>query len=575
MPERAVYTPHVPADVSLAAPRSTAATRTTVGLRRFAPILLGTILVLPSLVWAALDRSIWPWDPAWYGTVSLQLADTFGRNLHDWGALMTNAFGQKPPAIAWFGQLFVPLGDLFGQDESALLVSILICQAASLALVYAAAKRMAGETAGLVAALLFAAAPVFVSQSHEYFAEPIQTVTIAWLIYILASAASWRPALTLAQLPGVIALGLLAKLSTPAYMIAPLAATLLLAYRHRNDGDAQPPLGKDPQVVAGGVVSILAVLGTLSWYRVNLDQALDHARLAAADTGLYGTDRGFARQLPDWIERLRDVTFLPYVWLALAALAVVSLALAGRNGRRPSLWDPRVITVGACAASIVIVLVSFAMQPNEEARYLLGLVPFVAMLTALGISAARVRSLVATAVVILAAEFAVVTLQGFGHARQASLTSYPLKPLTRDVGFPHALERAVAETCRPDSAYQINMVGADYGWLNHNYLSMLAIEEHADEGLTCYYTALGYAENDPDVAWKRLLEFKSPYYISIDYGNAANPLPAAQQALVRPDDPFNKVNRAVYRRVLESGLYQLVPGSRRDGLVVLRSRPTS
>ena len=38
--------------------------------------------------------------------------------------------------------------------------------------------------------------------SHEYFVEPIQTVTIAWLLFILASAAAWRPALTLAQLPG-------------------------------------------------------------------------------------------------------------------------------------------------------------------------------------------------------------------------------------------------------------------------------------------------------------------------------------------------------------------------------------
>ncbi len=559
------------ADVSFAAPRSAAAARTAVGVRRFAPVLLATALVLPSLVWTALDRSIWPWDPSWYGSVSLELATTLGRDLHDWAALMTNAFGQKPPAIAWFGQLFVPLGNLFGQDEPALLVSVLVCQIATLALVYAAARRLAGEGAALVAALLVAAAPLFVSMSHEYFAEPIQTATIAWLLFILAAAASRRPALTLAQLPGVIALGLLAKLSTPVYMAAPVAASLLLAYRHRSDEGERAPLVRDRTVVASAIVSLLAVLGALSWYRINLDRALDHARHASADTGLYGTDRGFARQLPEWAERLRDVAFLPNVWVPLAALAAVSLTVAWRSGRRASLWDPRVVAVGACVVSTVLVLTSFATQPNQEMRYLLGIIPFVALTAALAISAARLRALVATAVVVLAAEFVVVTLQSFGHAREASWVSYPVKELTRDAAFAEALESAVAQTCGPDSSGRINMVGADYPWLNHNTLSMLALEEHADEGLTCYYTALGYAENDPELAWKRLLEFKSPYYIGIDYGNAANPLPADKQSLILSSDPFNAVNVAVYRRVRESGLFEPVPGSRRDGLVILRS----
>jgi len=566
----AVYTPRVAADVSTAAPRRAATARAAVSLVRFAPVLLGIVLVLPSLVWAALDRSIWPWDPAWYGSVSLELAATFERDLDAWGALMTNAFGQKPPAVAWFGQLFVPLGDLFGQDEPALLISVLVCLAATLALVYAAVRRLAGNRAALVATLLLAAAPVFVSMSHEYFAEPIQTVALAWLLYILASAASRRPALTLVQIPGVAALGMLAKLSSPVYMAVPIAAALVLAYRHRGDGGHRPPLRRDRAVVASGIVSLLAIVGAVSWYRVNLDRALDHARLSSADTGLYGTDLGFARQLPDWIERMRDVAFLPYFWLPLAALAVVSLALAWRNGARASPWDPRVVASVACLASIVLVLTSFATQPNQEMRYLLGLVPFLALAVALAISAARVRALVALAVAVLAIELVVVTLQGFGYARQASLTSYPVKELTRTAGFAQTLENTVADTCGPESAYRINMVGADYPWLNHNYLSLLAIEEHADEGLTCYYTALGYAEGDPEVAWKRLLEFKSPYYISIDYGNSTNALPLAFQAMIRPDDPFNQVNRAVFARVMASGLYKLVPGSRRDGLVILR-----
>lgn len=561
----------VAAEVSIAVPRSAAVTRTTVVLRRFAPVLLGTILVLPSLVWAALDRSIWPWDPAWYGTVSLELATKFGRDLHAWGALMENAFGQKPPLIAWFGQLFTPLGGLFGQDEPALLVSILVYQAATLGLVYAGVRRLAGDGGGLVAALLVAAAPLFVSTSHEYFVEPVQTVTIAWLLFVLASAATWRPAWTLAQLPAIVALGLLAKLSSPVYMAAPVLGCLLLAYRQRTAGD-RPPLRSDRVVWLSGAASVLAVLGAVFWYRVNLGRALDHARLASADTGLYGTDRGFARQMPEWVERLRDVAFLPNLWLVLAALAVGSLSLAWRRGVRPSIWSPPIVTAVACLTSVVLVLASFASQPNQEVRYLLGAIPLLAYAAALAIAAARTRALVTAAVAVLAVALVVSNLQGFGYARQDSLVSYPVKELTRGAGFAETLERAVADTCGPESATRINMVGADYPWLNHNTLSMLAVEEHADEGLMCYYTGLGYAENDPEIAWKRLLEFKSPYYISIDYGNSANPLPADKRALILPSDPFNAVNIAVYRRVRASGMYEVVRGSRRDGLVVLRAQ---
>ena len=42
---------------------------------------------------------------------------------------------------------------LFGQDEPALLVSVLVCQAATLALVFAAVRRLAGDGAALVATL--------------------------------------------------------------------------------------------------------------------------------------------------------------------------------------------------------------------------------------------------------------------------------------------------------------------------------------------------------------------------------------------------------------------------------------
>ena len=56
-------------------------------VRRIAPALFAAALVAPSVVWISLDRSIWPWDPAWYGEVSVDLWATL-RHGGNWSGLM-------------------------------------------------------------------------------------------------------------------------------------------------------------------------------------------------------------------------------------------------------------------------------------------------------------------------------------------------------------------------------------------------------------------------------------------------------------------------------------------------------
>ena len=539
------------------------------------PVVVAVGLVIPSIVWAAIDRSIWPWDPAWYGEVSADLWANFRTDFGNWPKAMADAFGAKPPAIAWFGQFWVPAGRLFGNVSVSLLLSVVASCAAAIVLLYIAVRRFAGDGAALIAALLLGASPLFISMSHEYFVEPIQCVSMVWLLLILASTSRWRPALTLAQLPGPIAFGLLAKLSSPAYQAAPAAGVVLLLLirtRGKDQNTFKPVAWLDPKVVGSALLSALLVIGTVAWYRVNLQAAIDHYRAASADTGLYGVNRGFATQFPEWVRSLRDVTFIPHLWLGLVVLAVASLALSIRRSGLVRFRDDRVVAAICCVATIVIVLSLFAEQPNQELRYLLPLVPFVAVLAALAIGAAKKRLIVGLAAAILCAQFTVVTFQSFGKLQTASLVSYPLTPPVAKSAFAGELNRVVTATCTPEADYKINMVGAEYPWLNHNTLEMLAIERYAESGKRCYYTALGYAENDPNIAFKRVEDFKSPYYISIDYGNPANPLPPTLQSLIIQADPFNKVNQIVFRRVVTSGLYQRIPGTAREGLVILRLR---
>jgi len=561
----------VSAERSAAAKRTADARFVVTGVRVLLPVLVAVALVVPSLVWASLDRSIWPWDPAWYGEVSVDLWATLRTNPHHWSYAMTHAFGLKPPAVAWLGQFFVPFGAIVGRDAVALLLSVIACQVASLALVYAAVRRLAGDAPALASALLVAASPLFVSMSHEYFAEPIQTLAVAWLLLILAAAAQRRPALTAAQLPGVLALGMLAKLSSPAYLAAPAVGALLLVLLHRGRGPNRSRPWQDFAVVCSAIVSAALVVGAVSWYRINFHAAIRHARDASADTGLYGVDRGFLRQFPDWVERLRDATFLPHVWLVLGALTVAALVLAAQWPPRAALRDPRVVTAVACLVSIVVVLATFASQPNQEVRYLLPLVPLLAAPVALGLRAARSRAVIAVALGVLTIEYLGVTLQGFGYAQRSSLVSYPIASLDRDSAFANALDGLISRTCVTGSASRINMVGGDYPWFNANTLEMIAFERHAESGRRCYYTSLGYAEKDPWAAWKRVRDFHPPFYISIDYGNQRNPLPADRAVAVARADAFNRVDVAIFNLVRRSPKFELIPESRVSGFVVFRA----
>jgi 4-amino-4-deoxy-L-arabinose transferase-like glycosyltransferase len=537
--------------------------------RRWLPVWLPVALVTPSLVWVAVDHSIWPWDPAWYGQVSVDLWATLRTDPVHWPGSMSHAFGLKPPAVAWLGQLFVPLGEFVGDDARALLLSIVVCQAASLSFVYLAVRRLDGNTAAVLATLLVGASPLFVSLSHEYFAEPVQAVAVTWLLFILAGAAYSPASLTLAQLPGAIALGMLAKLSSPPYM-APLAlgAVVLLALQ-RKTLPQQRRTRERVAVVASGAISLLLVLGALGWYRVNLDAALEHARNASADTGLYGVDRGFARQFPEWIERLGDAAFIRYAWILVGGLAIVALTVAGT--RRIRIRDPRLVTSAACGAAVVVVLAALASQPNQEMRYLMPLVPLLAVPLALALAASRRRTLVVLAGALAVLQFAVVTLQSFGHAPGALRASYAVDAPVRDTRLARALDRVVTQTCTDAEVGRISMVGADYPWLNHNTLTFLAHQRFAESGRRCSYTALGYAEQDPEAAWERVRETDPPFYIAIDYGNPRNPLPATEAAAVARADAFNRVNVAILDRVVRSPHFELVPGSRSTGLVIFRA----
>src|SRR5260370_25875737 len=92
--------------------------------RSILPYIVSVLLVLPNFYWVLKDKTVWPWDQAWYGEVSVDLWYLLTHHLGQWPAAMLSAFGSKTPGVAWFGQFFVPLGQAVGSIWVGLLLSI-------------------------------------------------------------------------------------------------------------------------------------------------------------------------------------------------------------------------------------------------------------------------------------------------------------------------------------------------------------------------------------------------------------------------------------------------------------------
>jgi hypothetical protein len=109
--------------------------------------------------------------------------------------------------------------------------------------------------------------------------------------------------------------------------------------------------------------------------------------------------------------------------------------------------------------------------------------------------------------------------------------------------------------------------------LNANTLAVLAAEDFALNGWQCGWGGVQFTREDPD-GWKLVSARNSQFFATVDYGNSANKLPPefdTQAGLGSAlDRELNRGNAALLRRVIHSGQYAVVPGSRRFGLVLLR-----
>jgi hypothetical protein len=514
------------------------------------------VLLLPSLCWIAVDKSVWLWDQAWYGEVSVDLWYLLVHHPTQWLFALVRAFGFKAPGIAWAGQVFVPLGQVFGSIEFSLLLSVLAAQFATLLLIHSLGKKLGagGMAAGMFGVLFVAAAPLFVAMAHQYLVESLQVLAVTYIFWIAAAAPRFSRLRLLAHLLLASSLALLAKSSSPMYCIFPSLVAVFWALRVKCWVKDRSERRVSLVILAIGLATTLAAA---VWYSFNVGAVAEFIRNASggATSLYYGHTGTFGTKLMFWLRAMKASFFVPFLPIALGLLALLGAALVWKRGRSTGLRATHFV-VAAALAEAILVPVLFSFQVSEENRYLLPLAPALAICLMWVLSLRPAIAFAATG--LMAIQFIVVHAQALGFTGMNPEVSYWLTPYQPDLGGPGELRELIRLTSGPGTEFRYNIVGVEFPWFNANALSFYAAKGRLSTGRRNYFTSLGYAETDAGRAWNRMQQIRTLYFASVE---------ADRQP---PPDFLNQVSAPVLNRAAADSAFVRVPFPSHLGIVVFR-----
>lgn len=358
--------------------------------RSWTPGLIILLALFPSLVWLLGDQSVWTWDQSWYALNTVGLFHSLLASPLSWLDDLIAACIAQPPGIAWLGQFFVPLSFLTGSTNSALLLSILATNLTSLVLIYKALFRLfRGRWQIAITSTLFVAAgPLFIALTHQFFAESLQLLTVSWFFWIFASAASLSRLHLVTHLLLAASVAMAAKSSSPLYCFAfaglAIYSALVCGQKPSDEPMRRHWTGRQVSRSLLGVAGLasLPLLASL-WYVRNGTSMREHVKVSAS-AEYWGERDLFFNKLQHWVGAFANHFFLRFsllytFLLILAVLVGICLAWRRHGLRRPDLLD---VAAGVSFLQILVSLSIFSLVPNEDARYLLPLAPYLSLLMA-------------------------------------------------------------------------------------------------------------------------------------------------------------------------------------------------
>jgi hypothetical protein len=329
-------------------------------------------LALVSAAWLGLDRA----PPVWDHANHLERAVICGSDLSrgDFGHVLEGRSSFYPPLVLCLGGLVYlawPSDAAFGQ------IVMLGFLGLGMAMTYVLGRRVAGGAAGVVGAVLFAAAPFVVYTTLRFQLDaPLAAMVATALVVVLNtdgfSRRSWS---LLAGL--VLGLGLLTKTPFAVYVAPPLLLVLARARTRR-------------ALAHAALALVVAVLVAAPFYGMRL---LTMVGQIGARSFRQAAESGHPDPFTATALGFYPARFLGQFGVLAAVLCVVGLVVAVRRRQ------------GFVLAALAPLALFFLIQ-NKNLRYTLPLLPVAGVLAGLGFAALPARARRPAAV--LVAVFALV-----------------------------------------------------------------------------------------------------------------------------------------------------------------------
>jgi hypothetical protein len=377
-------------------------------------ILIPTILfVSPSLIWLALDHSVWRFDQASYARDTLDLYRVLRGNPHHWPLAMLNAVVSKAPGMVWFGQFFLPLRYMLKSPEAALLTSICVCQIFALLFLVSALRNAfpkKGAIIYLAAILVTAASPIFIGLSQQYLVESSQIFAVSIFIWIVSHAHTRRADILFIELVTATAAAMMAKLTSPVYTCIFGIYILFKIIKNRGNAKRLPPVSLLERNVFF-ITCLIFITATLGWYFRNFRElwALSINSASGPMSLLYGHRLPFFSKMLLWLQVAEQSTFVKVFMPPIMILTV----LGAWFGEKKMPVVPML-----CVLQGGFFLAAASFQVNEDIRFFAPVLPSLTMVIAWVLSKQRKPLLASVLGIVL------ITQWGYLHGHALGLLHF-------------------------------------------------------------------------------------------------------------------------------------------------------
>jgi hypothetical protein len=497
--------------------------------------LITSILIgLPMIAWIMFDQSPFGGDQSQYAKATIDLYLAWQVDVTHWIRQLIHSMGVKPPGIVWIGEFFVPWANFIGSMDATLLLSIVLILIVAIFLLCRSFLILSqgNRLVALSGCLMFTLAPAYAFLSHQYLAESLQLLVVAWFILIMACAPLWPRGFILAQLLAASNLALLAKASSPLYCIVPGFVALFFALRP--DASRQDWGWKNPATILTLILSIFLSAATTSWYFINIKEVMryDVAFSMGPYAELWGKKDTFVNTYAYWLKTIYRYFFLTPVFLmslSITVLGVISYV------QKPSLCKQYfTICFMFSIFQVLLVLSVFSICSNREWRYLFALLPYFILVTIWGLTHIRLKFFQFLIFFILLCIWAINTTYNFkfmnpvfNRLRYVPFidANWCLPRIDVNGNRKKMLEWIVEQTCKgSDIQKSYNIIAIDPNlkgdWLAPepvNYLMSKKYLSHQSHS-QCFYDYLGgtFFGNTAEVSWENLIQRQTRYIVTTD-----------------------------------------------------------